>query len=249
MGFYSYNNDVQAQPAAELDLNIVMRQVYIWMTLGLLATAGTAFFMASSGATIRLFSDPLLMIATIIGYLILAFALQPIVMRAQPVVGILAYFAITVLLGVMISSIFFTVDVQGRLALGNFDSIGFAFIATAGTFGAMSIVGYTTKVDLTKFGGILLMALIGLIVASIVNIFLASNALYWIINYAGVLIFCGLTAYDTQRIRSFASAISRTNDVNAITRVALMGAFRLYLDFINLFLFILRIIMGGGRGR
>lgn len=240
MGFYSYHDNAQAQSGVQMDLNAVMRQVYAWMTLGLLATAGTAFFMASSGAAISLFRNPLLMILTMIGYLVLVFALQPIIMRAQVVIGILAYFAITVVLGVMTSSIFLYYRI---------DTIGFAFLAAAGTFGAMSIIGYTTNTDLTRFGGILRMAVIGLIVATLINFLFASEALYWVINYAGVAIFAGLAAYNTQQIRNVASTVSRTNDLNAITRVALIGAFMLYINFVNLFLFLLQILGGGGRRR
>src|SRR5258707_7915985 len=124
MGFYNYNDNAQAQPVS-LDLNAVMRQVYAWMTLGLLATAGTAFWLASSGAAIKIFSSTPIMLITIVGYLILGFTLQPIVTRSQPVVGIIAYLALTILMGIMLSSIFLT------YRLG---TIGFAFLATAGAF-------------------------------------------------------------------------------------------------------------------
>src|SRR5215468_10996545 len=106
MGFYGYQDNTQAQSGVEMDLNAVMRQVYAWMTLGLLATAGTAFFVASSGATFTIFRNPMLLLLTMIAYFVLVFALQPIVMRAQIFIGILAYFAVTIVLGVMISSIF-----------------------------------------------------------------------------------------------------------------------------------------------
>jgi FtsH-binding integral membrane protein len=118
-------------------------------------------------------------------------------------------------------------------------SIGSTFFVTAATFGVMSIYGYTTKRDLTSLGNLMFMALIGLIIASVVNIFLGSEMLYWITTYAGVLIFVGLTAYDTQKIKQMASTDFGTSE--NVQKGALMGALRLYLDFINLFLFLLRL--------
>jgi hypothetical protein len=118
-------------------------------------------------------------------------------------------------------------------------------------FGAMSIFGYTTKVDLSRFRNLLFMALIGLIIASVVNlIFFAggNNLLYWLVNYAGVVIFVGLTAYDTQWIKNYAGRVSTSGDADMGQRVALVGAFHLFLDFVNLFLFLLN-ILGGGRRR
>jgi hypothetical protein len=125
-------------------------------------------------------------------------------------------------------------------------SIEWTFLATAGMFGVMALIGYTTKLDLSRFGAILLLALIGILVASLVNFFLHSEALYWIVTYAGVAIFCGLTAYDMQWIKRQAASISGSGSEVAIERVALIGAFHLFLDFVNLFLFLLRIF---GRGR
>ena len=119
-------------------------------------------------------------------------------------------------------------------------SIATTFLITAGTFGTMSLVGFVTKKDLSKLGGILLMALIGLIIATVVNIFLVSDTLGWIINYVGVLIFVGLTAYDTQKIKQMVREYG--TDINEQTqKMALMGSLSLYLDFINMFLYLLRI--------
>src|SRR5258706_1219516 len=236
MGFYS-NSNVEAQPIG-IDLTTIMRQVYLWMTLGLAVSAVTAFGLTQSGAAIFFYRNPILMLVTILAYIILAFTLQPVIMRAQPSVGAILYLAVTALLGVMLSSIFLT------YRLG---TISLAFVATTATFGTMSFVGYTTKRDLSQMGSILIMALPGLSIASVVNIFLASSTLDWIITYAGVLIFVGLTAYDTQWIKNFAGRAATSGDPNMPQRVALIGAFHLYLDFVNLFLFILR-ILGGGRG-
>ena len=236
MSFYS-NSNVEARPLG-FDLAAIMRQVYLWMTLGLAVSAVTAFGMASSGLSRYFLGNPLLMLITILAYIVLAFTLQPVIMRAQPSVGAILYLVVTALLGVMLSSIFFTYRIN---------TIAYAFVATTATFGTMSFIGYTTKRDLSQMGSILMMALIGLIIASIVNLFLPSNVLYWLINYAGVLIFVGLTAYDTQWIKNFAARASTSGDPDMIQRISLIGAFHLYLDFVNLFLFILR-IMGGGRG-
>jgi uncharacterized protein len=117
-------------------------------------------------------------------------------------------------------------------------SIASTFFITASTFGVMSLYGYTTKRDLTKMGSLLFMALIGLILASLVNFFLKSTALYWIITYAGVLIFVGLIAWDTQKIKRLST---QATDETSGRRIAIIGSLMLYLDFINLFLFLLRI--------
>ena len=119
-------------------------------------------------------------------------------------------------------------------------SLASTFFITAGTFGVMSLYGYTTKNDLSKVGQIAIMALVGIIIASIVNIFLKSSAMYWIVSYAGVLIFIALTAYDTQKIKMMSYEVEQGSE--AEKKIGVMGALTLYLDFINLFLFILRIV-------
>lgn len=235
MSFYS-NSNVQARPIG-IDMAAVMRQVYLWMTLGLGVSAFTAFFMASSGWAVYLYRQPLLVLITIGAYFILVLALQSVIMRSRPAIGTLFYLLITGLLGVTFSSIFLLYQIN---------TIGYAFVATTATFGTMSIVGYTTKRDLSRVGSIVFMALVGLIIASIVNIFLSSSVLYWLINYAGVLIFVGLTAYDTQWLKNYASQIAASGNPDMVQRISLIGAFHLYLDFVNLFLFILNVI-GGGR--
>ncbi len=237
MSFFS-NSNAEAQ-SSYVDLNAVMRQVYLWMTFGLVISAVVAFGMASSGLTRVFLGNPVLALITVIAYFILAFALQPIIMRANPTVAALCYLGFTALLGVTLSSIFLVYQIS---------TIGFAFVATSAMFGAMSVVGYTTKMDLSRMRSILMMALIGLIIASVINIFFANNMLYWLINYAGVLIFCGLTAYDTQWIKNYAGSVSMSSDRDMAMRVSLVGAFHLYLDFVNLFIFLLR-ILGGGGGR
>jgi FtsH-binding integral membrane protein len=250
MSFYSNSNAADARPIG-IDLNAVMRQVYLWLAFGLIVAFGVAYVVGTSAMNdltnaLRtntypqsILFNPIVAIGSLIVYFILAFTLQPIIMRASTAVGALFYLLFTALFGFMLSSIFIEYT-QSTIFL--------AFIGTAGMFGAMSIVGYTTKMDLSRMGGILMMALIGLIIASVVNFFLASTALDWLISYAGVLIFCGLTAYDTQWIRNYAGAMAQRGDPEMAARVGLIGAFHLFLDFVNLFMFILR-IMGGGRRR
>ncbi len=146
----------------------------------------------------------------------------------------LMFFIFATIIGISLSSIFLVYSMG---------SIATTFFVTAGTFAIMAIIGYTTKTDLTKFGSILFMALIGLIIASVVNWFMASSALHYIISGAGVLIFTGLTAYDTQRLKNLSMQVDIASQEGK--KLALMGALSLYLNFINLFLFLLRFL--GGR--
>jgi FtsH-binding integral membrane protein len=207
-----------------IDVRDVMQRVYVWMVVGLLVTAGTAFLVAGTGLWTVL-ANPVVLFGAIIA--------EFNRMSATTAGWLFAlYSAIN---GFTLSLIF--------LAYTGED-IALAFVATAAMFGAMSIVGYTTQMDLTRVGSILFMGLIGMIVASVVNIFLASSTLYWIVTYLGVVIFVGLTAYDTQRIRRMAESVSVAQDGQeaAIGRLSVIGALILYLDFINLFLLILRIV-------
>ncbi|HEX6797000.1 MAG TPA: Bax inhibitor-1/YccA family protein [Ktedonobacterales bacterium] len=230
--------------ARALDLGAIMRQVYFWLAAGLVLGFGVAFALGREllregpdGPLVTLVANPIVWIGAIVVYLGIGFAFTPIVRRASVSLGALLYLLFTVVFGLMISTIFLQYDVASILA---------AFAVTAGMFAVMSVIGFVTKADLSKLGMILLLALIGLIIASVVNIFLANSTLYWIVTYAGVLIFCGLTAYDTQWIKRAAAQASASGSAQTETRIALIGAFRLFLDFVNLFLFILR-IFGGGR--
>jgi FtsH-binding integral membrane protein len=182
--------------------------------------------------------NPVLMIGSLVVYLILGFTLQPIIMRANPTVAVLFFLAFSAVFGVTVSFILLGYAPQAIVA---------AFVASAGMFGAMTLIGYTTKTDLSKFGSILTMAVIGMVIASLVNIFLGSPVVYMLISYAGVLIFAGLTAYDTQWIKNNAGMVASGGDRAAAQRIALIGAFHLMLDFVNLFIFLLRIFGGGSR--
>jgi FtsH-binding integral membrane protein len=229
--------------ARALDLGAIMRQVYFWLAAGLVVGFGVAFALGHevlvegpSGPLVTLLYNPVVWIGTIVVYLGLGFAFSPIVQRASIGVGAVLYLLFTAVFGLMIATIFLEFAVS---------TIWSAFVVTAGMFAVMSVIGFVTRADLSKLGMILLLALIGLIIASVVNLFLANSTLYWIVTYAGVLIFCGLTAYDTQWIKRAAAQASASGSSQTETRLALVGAFRLFLDFVNLFLFILRIF--GGR--
>lgn len=209
----------------------LMTQVYAWMTAGLLVTGAIAMFVAGSPALLAaIFGNTFVFFGLIIGQLAMVWFLSARVMSLAPGVATGIFLAYAALNGLTLAIIFLAYTAT---------SIASTFFVTAGTFGAMSAIGYFTKRDLSGLGGLLLMALIGLIIASIVNLFWANSTLYWIITYAGVLIFVALTAYDTQRIKRM---IAEVRDEQSERRVAIYGALTLYLDFINLFLYLLRIL-------
>lgn len=197
-----------------------LKVIYAWMTLGLLLTAFVSSYVATNYSSLMFVLDNYY--ALIIVELIFVFAIAKGVTKFSSSVSSLLFLIYSALNGLTLSVIFLAFTKE---------SIATTFFITAGMFGAMSLYGYVTKKDLSKFGSILFMALIGLILASIVNIFLQSSGLYWVISFAGVLIFVGLTAFDTQRIK---------NDPY-YQQYPLAGALKLYLDFINMFIFLLRI--------
>lgn len=241
----------RAYPYA-LDMPAVMRTVYLWLAIGLAVSFGVAYwlgqqFLAAVAAAqlgepvspviATLYSTPAMIVA-LIAYLVLGFGFYPIVRRTSPTVGAVLFLVFAAVFGLLMSTIFAIYDPM---------SIAAAFAITAGMFAIMSVIGYVTRADLSKLGGILIMGLIGIIIASLVNLFLLhNNAISLFIAYATVVVFCGLTAWDTQWIRKQATALVKVNDESALARVALVGAFKLFLDFINLFLAILRIL---GRAR
>lgn len=210
----------------------LMRSVYLWMVFALVITGLTAAYVASSPAYISaLVNNPVLFYGVIIAELALVFILSGRIHKMSFTSASLMFILYSLLTGVSLSTIFLAYTES---------SIATTFLITAGTFGTMSLVGFVTKKDLSKLGGILFMALIGLIIATLVNIFLVSDTLGWIINYVGVLIFVGLTAYDTQKIKQMVREYG--TDINEQTqKMALMGSLSLYLDFINMFLYLLRI--------
>jgi FtsH-binding integral membrane protein len=215
---------------AQLRQSSIISQVYAWMTAGLLVTGAVAAYTANSLWLLQLiFGNPFGIWVLFIAQIAMVLGLSAGIGRLAPTVATGLFIAYAALNGLTMASIFL---VYTRT------SIASTFFITAATFAAMSMYGYVTKRDLTKMGSLLFMALIGLILASLVNFFLKSTALYWIITYAGVLIFVGLIAWDTQKIKRL--SVQATDDTSA-RRIAILGSLMLYLDFINLFLFLLRI--------
>jgi uncharacterized protein len=200
---------------------------YRWMTLGLATTGLVAIGMASSEEAMRLLLDtPFLFIGLIIAQLGLVFSFNAAAMRASTAVVAGMFFVYAALTGVTFSTLFLVYTAE---------SIGSVFLITAGAFGGLSAVGFFTKRDLSAIGRFAIFAVIGLIIAMVVNMFLRSSELQWLVSMAGVLIFGALTAYDTQKLkRIFASGQAHAN-------MPLVGALTLYLDFVNMFLFLLRL--------
>ena len=202
------------------------------MTLALVITGVTAYGVANSPSILTmLYSNQIVFWGIIIAELALVFIISGMINRISLVTATLLFVLYSVLNGAVLSSIFLIYTMS---------SIGQVFFITAGTFGVMAFIGYTTKIDLSSMEKILYMALIGIIIATVVNIFVGSNGLQTIVSYAGVLIFVGLTAYDSQKIKQMMYD-QEYNDTGA-QKLALIGALTLYLDFINLFIYLLRIL-------
>jgi uncharacterized protein len=213
-----------------------IRRVYNWMGLGLATTALVALYTASSPTLLGMvFGNSLVFFGLIIGQLGLVIVLSAAINRLQASTATFLFFLYSALTGLTLSVIFLAYTRA---------SIASTFFVTAGTFGVMSFYGYTTQRDLTSWGSFLFMGLIGIILASVVNIFLHNETVYWVVTYAGILIFVGLTAYDTQTLKNMAGRGFANEEMER--KSAVMGALRLYLDFINLFLMLLR-VMGNRR--
>ena len=209
----------------------LMRKVFVWMTLALAITGLTAYGVATSPTILSLiFSSKVTFFGLIIAEFALVFAISGAINRLSLSTATMLFILYSVINGATLSSIFFAFSVA---------TISKVFFITAGTFGAMALVGYTTKTDLTSMGKLLFMALLGIIIASVVNMFVASSSLDLILSYVGVLVFVGLTAYDTQKIKQMCQAAPDASE--STQKLALIGALSLYLDFINLFLYLLRI--------
>ena len=209
----------------------LMRKVFVWMTLALAITGLTAYGVATSPTILSLiFSSKVTFFGLIIAEFALVFAISGAINRLSLSTATMLFILYSVINGATLSSIFFAFSVA---------TISKVFFITAGTFGAMALVGYTTKTDLTSMGKLLFMALLGIIIASVVNMFVASSGLDLILSYVGVLVFVGLTAYDTQKIKQMCQAAPDASESSQ--KLALIGALSLYLDFINLFLYLLRI--------
>ena len=233
---YGTSSVKPVEVARESAYATLMRNVYIWMSLALVVTALAAYYVASNEQLLyTIVTNKLLFWGLMIGELLLVIFLSARIHKMSFMTAAIMFVAYSLLNGVTMSFIFLAYTES---------SIVTTFFITAGTFAAMAVVGSFIKKDLSALGRILIMALIGLIIATILNVFVGSDGLSMIISYVGVLIFVGLTAYDAQKIKQMLLAYG--TDVNDGTKkIALMGSLSLYLDFINLFLYLLRIF--GGR--
>ena len=220
---------IESIPTVEADF---MQKVYLWMTFALTLTGFVAYRTTQSEFLLELiFSSSFGFIGLILAELALVFWISSGIQRMSSNMAIGLFLLYSVLNGMTLSVLL--IAYTGA-------SVASTFFITAGMFGAMSVYGYTTKQDLSSWGNLLFMALIGLILASVVNIYLQSSGLYWLINYIGVLVFVGLTAYDTQKIKQIAAQVIAESEEGR--KVAILGALTLYLDFINMFIFMLRIL-------
>lgn len=208
-------------------VSAVMKNVYLRMTVGLIITAFVSLLAYSQGFLIFMLQHRFLMWGLAIAEIVLVIAISAGITKMKSSTALLLFMLFAVVNGLSLSPIF---------AIYTGASIAKTFFICAGTFGAMSIYGYTTKNDLSRMGSILFMALIGLIICTIVNMIWPSDTFGWIISFAGVAIFIGLTAWDTQKIKQMAAVMP----ASSINHLATLGALSLYLDFINLFIYLLR---------
>lgn len=213
-------------------MGLFMRGVYKWMSVGLAVTAAAAYFIVSSPQEAKelVFGNQLVYFGLVIAELALVFGLSAAINRLSASTASGLFLLYSALNGVTLSPV---------LLIYTGASVFTTFVICAGMFGAMSIYGMTTKKDLTSWGSFLFMGLIGIIIASLVNMFMHSSAMNFVISLAGVLIFTGLTAYDTQKLRYMGETMPE-GDATAVQRGTILGALQLYLDFINLFLMLLR---------
>ena len=210
---------------------ILMRKVYLWMTMALVITGISAYYVANSSFIFTLYNTPALLWGLIIAELAIVIGLSATINKLSLTMATLMFIIYSIINGVTLSSIFLIYTTS---------SITNVFLITAGTFGAMAFVGYTTKADLSSLGKYLLMGLIGIIIATVVNVFFVkSSGFDLIICYLGVLIFVGLTAYDSQKIKEMCMSAEYADE--RAQKFAILGALTLYLDFINLFIYLLRI--------
>jgi FtsH-binding integral membrane protein len=216
-----------------LEIRPLLRRVYLWMTFGVLLTAIVALLTVTTPMLRNLLLNPFVIWGALIGELVLVVVLSAAIRRLSPAVAALLFFVYAGLLGFSLSGIFLVYTLN---------SIAVAFFSAAALFGMMSFVGFATRADLTKLGTYLIVGLLGLIVAMVINLFLANTWLELAVSLIGVVIFTGLTAYDTQKIARLARDPSLQAEGPMLGRLSILGALTLYLDFINLFLFLLRLL-------
>ena len=230
---------VGTRAAVDEGLRAHMNKVYGTMSVGLAVTAGVAWAFGSSPALLAILRDPITLSPNILGWivmfapLIMVFAFGAAINRLSAAGAQLFFYAFSAVMGLSISWIF---------AVFTGFSIAQTFLITSIAFAGLSLWGYMTKKDISGWGSFLMMGLIGIIVASIVNMFLGSPAIHFAISIIGVLLFAGLTAYDTQKIKTDYLAHAHAMDSEWLAKSAIMGALNLYLDFINLFMFLLQFL-------
>ncbi|MFO7557854.1 MAG: Bax inhibitor-1/YccA family protein [Desulfobacterales bacterium] len=214
-------------------VNGFIRSVYNWMAIGLALTGFAAFYVVNNETLVNLiFSNPMIFFGLIIVELAMVFSISARINKLKASTATSLFIIYAILNGVTLSSVLFIYTMS---------SVASTFFICALTFGICSVYGMVTKKDLTSVGQFMFMGLIGIIVASVVNLFIGSSGLSMIISYLGVFIFVGLTAYDTQKLKQMALTQPADLDAATIRKGAIMGALTLYLDFINMFLFLLRI--------
>lgn len=222
---------------SEIQVNEFVRSVYNWMCIGLGLTGLVAYYVAGNSNIMNFTRNPIVLIILIIAIIALPLSIGSRINRMNSGTATSLFIIYSALMGIFLSPIF-------HIFTGK--SIASTFFICAGTFLACSIYGWTTKKDLTSVGSFFIMGLFGIIIASVVNMFIRNSAVYYIIGYIGVIVFVGLTAYDTQKIKNMAYTQPADLDGDVVRKGAILGALSLYLDFINLFLMLLR-IFGGGR--
>jgi len=239
----AYRGDVAGRTTFDAGLRRHMLSIYNYMASGVLLTGVVALLTARSGLAIQFAQGPMMWLVAL-SPIAIVFAMSFGVNRFSQGTLQAMFWGFAVLMGLSLSTIFL-VYTGGSIAA--------TFFATAGAFAGLSLFGYTTKKDLSGWGSFLIMGVIGLIIASVINMFLQSAALMWAVSFIGVLIFAGLTAYDTQRLKSEYLSIQQVKVTNPaaaaaypLGKMAVMGALTLYLDFINMFMFLLR-FMGTSR--
>ena len=226
------NNYYYVPTHSAAEVGALMKSVYMWMTLALGVTGVVALYVSQSTELMySIFSNSILFWGLIIAEFALVMIISARIHKMSFSTSLLLFLLYSLVNGLTLSVIF---------AVYTKESVATTFFVTAGTFGVMSLIGYFSKKDLSKLGGILFMLLVGLIIATVVNIFWANSTMYWIITYAGVLIFVGLTIYDTNKIKAMLEY--HQGDEVITQKIALLGALTLYLDFINLFLYLLRLL-------
>jgi FtsH-binding integral membrane protein len=226
----SYAYPTMGNALTKEEQNTLLRSVYNWMTLGLFISGLTAYWVAASPAMQQMiFGNSITVWVLFLAELGLVFTLSGAIQRLSSGTAATLFLVFSFINGLTLSSIFLIYTMS---------SIASTFFITAITFGVVSLYGYVTKADLTSLGKYLFMALIGLIIASVVNIFMHSSTLNWIVSFAGIIIFTGLTAWDTQKIKRLGEQMIDRESEN-FKKLAILGSLTLYLDFVNLFLFML----------